>query len=95
MAIPISHAQGASRATASGAGLGRAGPHDLVLALAHLYVSKSSTGCLRPSARPEGSSLISLNGFSRKPVGLLGGLFTPDPLRGVIIGKLPNRLMPT
>ena len=35
--------------------LGRAGPHDLVLALAHLYVSKSSTGCLRPSARPEGS----------------------------------------
>ena len=37
-------------------GLGRAGPHDLVLALAHLYVSKSSTGCLRPSARPEGSN---------------------------------------
>ena len=36
-------------------GLGRAGPHDLVLALAHLYVSKSSTGRLRPSARPEGS----------------------------------------
>ena len=35
--------------------LGRAGPHDLVLALAHLYVSKSPTGCLRPSARPEGS----------------------------------------
>ena len=52
----------ASRAT--GAGLGRAGPHDLVLALAHLYVSKSSTGCLRPSARPEGLSLIS-HGFSR------------------------------
>ena len=45
--------EAASRAT--GAGLGRAGPHDLVLALAHLYVSKSSTGCLRPSARPEGS----------------------------------------
>ena len=42
-------------------------------------------------------SLISLNGFSRKPVGLLSGLFTPDPLRGVIIGKLPviNRLMAT
>ena len=41
----------------TGAGLGRAagGPHDLVLALAHLYVSKSPTGCLRPSARPEGS----------------------------------------
>ncbi len=38
-----------------GPGLGRAGPHDLVLALAHLYVSKSPTGCLRPSARPEGS----------------------------------------
>ena len=35
--------------------MGRAGPHDLVLALAHLYVSKSPTGCLRPSARPEGS----------------------------------------
>ena len=35
--------------------VGRAGPHDLVLALAHLYVSKSPTGCLRPSARPEGS----------------------------------------
>ena len=35
--------------------LGRAGPHDLALALAHLHVSKSSTGCLRPSARPEGS----------------------------------------
>ena len=33
--------------------------------------------------------------LSRKPVGLLSGLFTPDPLRGVIIGKLPNRLMPT
>ena len=36
-------------------GLGRAGPHDSVLALAHLYVSKSPTCCLRPSARPEGS----------------------------------------
>ena len=47
--------EGASRAI--GAGLGRAGPHwhDLVLALAHLYVSNSSTGCLRPSVRPEGS----------------------------------------
>ena len=45
------------------AGLGRAGPHDLVLALAHLYVFKSSTGRVRrPSARPEGSfSLITLN----------------------------------
>ena len=32
--------EGASRAT--GAGLGRAGPYDLVLALAHLYVSKGS-----------------------------------------------------
>ena len=53
-----------------------------------LYVSKSSTGCLCPPARPERSSLISLNGFSRKPVGLLSGLLTPDPLRGVIIGKL-------
>ena len=41
--------------TQAGAGLGRAGPHDLVLALAHLYVSKSPTGCLRPSARPEES----------------------------------------
>ena len=40
-----------------------------------------------------GLSLIALNGFSRKPV----GLFTPDPLRGVIMGKLPviNRLMAT
>ena len=38
--------------------------HALVLALAHLHVSKGATGCLRPSARPEGSfSLISLNGF--------------------------------
>ena len=45
--------EGASRATGAGLG-GRAGPHDLVLALAHLYVYKSSTGCLRPSARPGG-----------------------------------------
>ena len=44
--------------TRTGAGLGRAGPHDLVLALAHLYVSKSSTGCLRPSARPEESIAV-------------------------------------
>ena len=29
-----------------------------------------------------GLSLISLNGFSRKPVRLLSGLLTPDPLRG-------------
>ena len=74
--------EGASRAT--GAGLGRAGPHDLVLALAHLYVSKSPTGCLRPSARPEGSdglSLNSLNGFSRKPVRFPSGLLT----RGIFL----------
>ena len=44
-----------------------------------------------------GLSLISLNGFSRRPVGLLSGLFTPDPPRREIIGKLPviNRLMAT
>ncbi len=43
---------------------GGAHGHALVLALAHLHVSKGATGCLRPSARPEGSfSLISLNGF--------------------------------
>ena len=43
-----------------------------------------------------GLSLISLNGFSQNP-SLLSASFTPDPLRGVIIGKLPasNRLMAT
>ena len=49
-------------------------------------VSKSSTGCLRPPARPERSFANRTNGFSRKPVGLLSGLLTPDPLRGVIVG---------
>ena len=56
-AIPSSLPRAGLVHRAIGAGLGRAGPHwhDLVLALAHLYVSNSSTGCLRPSVRPEGS----------------------------------------
>ena len=60
------------------------------------YPKAQRAACAHPLVR-RGVSLISLNGFSRKPVGLLSGLFTPDPLRGVIIGKLPviNRLMAT
>merc|ERR1712093_838891 len=60
------------------------------------YPKAQRAACAHPLVR-RGLSLISLNGFSRKPVGLLSGLFTPDPLRGVIIGKLPaiNRLMAT
>jgi len=52
---------------------------------------------LRPSARPEESIANRTKRVSRKTVGLFTGLFTPDPLRGVIMGKLPviNRLMPT
>ena len=88
--------------------VGRAGPHDLVLALAHLYVSKSPTGCLRPSTRPQGSfANLTKQVYSKPRHGrVIAGssyfnLFTPDPLRGVTIGKLPvinpviNRLMAT
>ena len=39
---------------------GGAHGHALVLALAHLHVSKGATGCLRPSARPEGSFFANL-----------------------------------
>ena len=38
--------------------------------------------------------LIALNGFSRKPVGLFTGLFTPVPPRVDTVMQI-NRLMPT
>ena len=49
------------------------------------YPKAQRAACAHPLAR-RGLSLNSLNGFSRKPVGLLSGLLTPDPLRGVIVG---------
>ena len=58
---------------------GRWRRHALVLALAHLHVSKGPTGCSSRAhplrlARSGIFSLISLNGF---------WLLTPDPLRGL------------
>ena len=56
--------------------LSRAGPRDLALALAATYPQAQRAAC--PIRSPGGGySLISLNGFSRKPVGLLSGLLTP------------------
>ena len=53
-------------------GLGRAGPRDLVLALAHPRIR--ANGLLALTVARSGLSLIALNGF-----GLLSGLLTPSP----------------
>ena len=62
----------------------------LLLAVQLRLARASYSECTKAIRRSE-----SFADSHRKPVGLLSGLFTPDPPRRIIIGKLPviNRLM--